>query len=91
MSKKRKISSFDEVANNSNIKNENENNENNILKNVLEHRRPKGKTHVFKGFYLEREVAALIDRLTDDKPKGTKSDLVNEILKEYFKREGIME
>lgn len=91
MSKKRTISSFDEVASNSNIKNESNTNDNNdVLDSIINERKPKEKTHVFKGYYLEREVANTIDRITDGKPKGTKSDFINEVIKKYLISEGFM-
>lgn len=89
MSRKRKISSFNEVASNSDIKNNNNNN-NDILDNIINNRKPKEKTHVFKGYYLERDVANTIDRITEGKPKGAKSDFVNEVLKNYLRSEGYM-
>lgn len=86
MSRKRKISSFNEVASNSDIKNNN----NDILDNIINKRKPKEKTHVFKGYYLERDVANTIDRITEGKPKGAKSDFVNEVIKKYLTSEGYM-
>ena len=86
MSRKRKISSFNEVASNSDIKNNN----NDILDNIINNRKPKEKTHVFKGYYLERDVANTIDRITEGKPKGAKSDFVNEVIKKYLTSEGYM-
>lgn len=89
--KKRTISGFNEVANNSNIKNDSDDNTNNtVLDNIINDRKPKEKTHIFKGYYLEREVANAIDRITEGKPKGTKSDFVNEVIKNYLISEGLM-
>lgn len=93
MSKKRDIAnlSFDSVA--SDINNDNDKNnekESGLLEGIG--RVPKDKTHVFKGFYLEIELANIIDRIADPKVagKGAKSDLVNKILREAFSREGLL-
>ena len=87
--KNKNLTTFDDVANNNNINNNN-NSDNNILTDVLKSKKTKDQTHVFKGFYLEHEVAHAIDRITEGKQKGVKSELVNEILKKYFREEGIL-
>jgi hypothetical protein len=88
--KNRTISGFDKVADNSNSNNDTNTNNDSILNDVLGDQKTKDQTHIFKGFYLEREVAAAIDRITAGKKKGVKSDLVNRILKNYLKEEGVM-
>lgn len=89
MARKRKISSFDDVASNNDI-NSNDNNKNDVINDILEGKKTKDQTHIFKGYYLEREVANAIDRITEGRPKGTKSDLVNHIIKNYLTDEGIL-
>lgn len=91
MSKRRKISSFNEVASNSDINSNDKNNDdNNVLDNILKEKKSKEQTHIFKGYYLEREVANAIDRITEGKPKGTKSDFVNAVIKNYLISEGYL-
>lgn len=94
MSKKerRSISSFGQVASNIDINNKSniENNNNDIIKSLVKENIPKDKTHTFKGYYLENEVANTIDRLSEGKHKGFKSDLVNEIIKKFFQKEGLL-
>lgn len=86
MNKKRTVSSFQEVASDINIKNND--NSDDLLNSVLKDKKPKEKTHIFKGYYLEREVANEIDRITDGKPKGTKSEFINAVIKSYLISEG---
>ena len=91
--KKRSISSFNEVASNNNIESDNKNDVNtndNVIDDIIQGRKSKEQTHIFKGYYLERDVANTIDRITEGKPKGTKSDFVNEVIKRYLKSEGYM-
>lgn len=95
MSRRRKIAdiSFDGVASNTDINNNNNNdNDNTKETSILDDlgREPKDKTHVFKGFYIENELAVLIDRITANKGKGAKSDLINRILRNAFKQEGLL-
>lgn len=98
---KRKVAGFGKVAggNDSNINSDTEENitidvesrrNDDILGNILEANKSKDETHTFKGFYLENDVARTIDRVTQNKAKGAKSDLVNEILKRYFKDADVM-
>lgn len=89
----RRLTKFDEVANGNkdNINNDIKKKNNvDLVSDIIQGKRNKDETHVFKGYYLENDVANTIDRITDNKPRGTKSELVNEILKKYFKKEGIM-
>jgi 16S rRNA U516 pseudouridylate synthase RsuA-like enzyme len=91
MSKKRTISSFNEVANDSDINkniNSNSDNKDDILKSVTKDKKPKDQTHTFKGYWLENKVANEIDRMTDGHPKGTKSEFINQIIKNYLISEG---
>lgn len=91
MSKKNKgrtIAGFDSVAgdDDNNIKiNRDSDIDNDLISNVMKSNKPKTKTHEFKGYYFEKEIVNVINKLTEGKPKGTKSDLVNDIVKKYFK------
>lgn len=87
--KKRTISSFIDVASNSNIENDS-NIKDDSISDILEGKKTKEQTHIFKGYYLEREVANTIDRITEGKPKGVKSEFVNQVLKNYLISEGYM-
>lgn len=88
MTKKRTLSGFGNVAkDNIDIDSDKDND---VLDDIIQERKPKEKTHIFKGYYLEREVANTIDRITEGKPKGTKSDFVNEVIKKYLTSEGYM-
>jgi len=87
--KERTIAGFSSVAGD-NVKAKNSNSDNDLINDILETNKPKEKTHVFKGYYLENEVARVIDTLTDGKPKGTKSEFINGILKKYFKENDLM-
>ncbi|WP_373896410.1 hypothetical protein [Virgibacillus sp. CBA3643] len=97
MSKKqrRSISSFDDVAVDSNINSDKDNDTNketntdDKIDNILG-KKTKDQTHSFRGYYLENQVADTIDKVTDRKTKGVKSELVNEILKKYFQEEGLL-
>lgn len=97
MSKKRTLSSFGDVSDHKNININSENETDNktendsTIKQILEGQKSKEETHVFKGFYLENEVADAIDRITRRSPKGAKSKLVNAILKKHLKDEGYLE
>ncbi|MYL22040.1 hypothetical protein GLW04_19380 [Halobacillus litoralis] len=84
----------DEGTNNSvneDANKEDSNINNDFLDNIVGKKTTKEKTHVFKGFYLEREVANVIDENAAGKPKGVKSEIVNESLKRVFKEMGWME
>lgn len=90
--KERTIAGFGSVADsnlkgNSNIDSDKDTN-NDFLKEIVESNKPKEKTHIFKGYYLEIEIANKIDEMAEGKPKGTKSDIVNESLKKVFKDMG---
>lgn len=73
-------------------KNANENKNENIdpLDKVLMENKKKDKTHILKGIYFEREVAAAIDRIGKNGGKGIKSQIVNEAVKKVFKEKGWM-
>jgi len=99
--KKRDIAGmFDKVANDSDINSKNDyedKQEINInlnkskkakLNDVLGVKSTKSDTHEFRGYYLEIPLIEAIDKITEGEPKGTKSDLVNHILKESFKDNG---
>lgn len=91
--KNREVSTFDKVAGDSNINNDKDSNNNNDgVNDILGAKKTKNDTHTFKGFYLENEVANMIDTLADrhGNQKGVKSELANEILKKYFQSEGFM-
>ena len=88
--KDRKITQFDAVANDINSNNDSHNDSNSNINNILDKHREKRETHIFRGYYLEREVANAIDSIAAGKPKGVKSELVNEIIKKYLKEEGYM-
>lgn len=97
MRKKRTLSSFEDVADNINIdserninKDDDEKNDVDLVESIIKGKALKEDTHIFKGYYLENDVANAIDRITDGKPRGTKSELVNQILKNYFMDTGIM-
>lgn len=92
MSRKgRTLSGFGEVADNINIDSKKDSkNDIDLVSEILKGQKPKEETHIFKGFYLENEIADVIDDLAEGKPRGIKSELVNTILKNYFKSEGIL-
>lgn len=90
---------FSKVADDSNININTENNKENdneinwqeTLDDILKPRESMDETHKFRGYYLENKVADTIDRITGSNPKkGMKSDLINHILKQYFKDKGWM-
>lgn len=87
--KERTLSGFGDVADNINI-DSNSKSDTDILGDIMKGKKTKDETHVFRGYYLENEIANTIDRITASKPRGTKSEIVNEVLKKYFKQEGIM-
>lgn len=78
---------LNDINNNTNVERKNNINITSDLEKVIS-KTPKEKTHVFKGFYLENELAQIIDNKTNGKGRGAKSDLVNAILKDRFKQEG---
>ncbi|MGG3737234.1 hypothetical protein [Aeribacillus pallidus] len=100
--KNRHIAGFNDVANRNNKDNDNQkininvNNDNNVKENenldeldkIIENNKKKDKTHVLKGIYFEREVAAAIDRVGRNGGKGIKSQIVNEAVKKVFKEKG---
>ncbi|GIN93279.1 hypothetical protein J22TS1_43300 [Siminovitchia terrae] len=104
--KNRHIAGFDDVANRESNNNINEKvivniNENNNFKNddkenidpidkIINDNKKKEKTHILKGIYFEREVAAAIDRLGRTGGRGIKSQVVNEAVKQVFKEKGWM-
>ncbi|MBM7717190.1 hypothetical protein JOC94_004215 [Bacillus thermophilus] len=61
------------------------------LDQVLKENKKKDKTHILKGIYFEKEVAAAIDRLGRQGGRGIKSQIVNEAVKKVFKEKGWME
>lgn len=83
--------SFDSVASPSHININNDDNDN-IHHNLMDdiEIKTKNQTHSFRGFYIENELVDLIDRLTAGKGRGAKSNLVNRILKDRFKEEGLL-
>jgi len=89
--KERTISGFGSVANGDESAGENSNSDNNFLNDIIDSKQTKDKTHIFKGFYLERDIANTIDKYASGKPKGVKSDIVNEALRRTFKDMGWME
>lgn len=102
MSKKtnRTLAGFSSVANddleeNNNINSENDidsnsNTNNNSLNDIVESKTTKDKTHVFRGFYLEKDLVKVLDKHTKNK-KGLKSEVVNNALRNAFKDAGWME
>jgi hypothetical protein len=81
------------INNNDNtINNQNDNEINNenidVLDQIINNNKKKEKTHVLKGIYFEREVAAAIDRIARGGGKGIKSQIVNEAVKKVFKEKG---
>lgn len=89
--KRRSVSDFGKVASDSTISNDTRpKNKNSIIEDVLKSSKTKEQTHTYKGFYLENEVADTIDRITEGKGRGMKSEIVNRILKNHFKEEGIL-
>lgn len=93
MSRKRTLSGFDEVANDIDIdstsKNDNKDNID-LVSDIIKGHKTKDETHIFKGYYLENDIANVIDRISEGKPRGFKSELVNQILKNYFISEDLM-
>ena len=87
--KKRSISGFDKVASENDIDINNKD-KNDLLHDIIEKKKTKDQTHIFKGFYLEKAIADVIDRLSAGKTKGIKSEIVNEILKKYFRENGLL-
>lgn len=45
---------------------------------------------VYKGFYLEPEIARILDKLARKQGKGIQSQLVNESLRKVFKEKGLL-
>jgi hypothetical protein len=90
--KGKSLADFGAIASdtNINISNDNNSNDKDVIGNILSGKKSKKDTHTFKGYWLENEVANTIDRITEGKPKGVKSELVNEIIKKYLKSEGLM-
>lgn len=79
------------IKNNPNINiNVNEKNDDNMdpLDKVIAKNKKKEDTHILKGIYFEKEVAAAIDRIAKGGGKGIKSQLVNEAVKKVFKEKG---
>lgn len=80
----------DDVKIDVNDNNSNEVKETLTLDELFEGSKSKVQTHTLKGFYLEMEVAAAIDRISKGKSRGFKSQLVNEILKKELKMRGLL-
>jgi hypothetical protein len=74
--------------NDNTIDNGNENENIDTLDEIINNNKKKDKTHVLKGIYFEREVAAAIDRIARNGGKGIKSQIVNEAVKKVFKEKG---
>lgn len=70
--------------------NSNNDNDNNSLNDIVENRVTKDKTHVFRGFYLEKDLVKVLDKYTKNK-KGLKSEVVNNALRNAFKDAGWMD
>lgn len=91
--KRRTLSGFDQVAsdidNNNAIDNEKKV-KNDAIKSIMKNIKTKDQTHTYKGFYLENKVADKIDEVTEGKPRGAMSELVNSIIKKYFQDAGLM-
>jgi hypothetical protein len=73
---------------NNEINNDNENENVDVLDNIINNNKKKDQTHILKGIYFEREVAAAIDRIARKGGKGIKSQIVNEAVKKVFKEKG---
>lgn len=58
------------------------------LDELFEENPRKDDTHVYKGFYLEKNIAKTIDKKAKKGGKGMKSKIVNEALKIVFKEKG---
>lgn len=82
---------FNDVHGNGKTKNSNNNSDNNSNKpkkqdpeEVINSKKTKDQTHIFKGYYLERKVANRVDKNSSRGIRGSKSDYVNTILKNHF-------
>jgi len=93
--KERTIAGFnsvagDEIASSEEQNINNNNNENDPVESIIKDKKTKDQTHTQRGFYLENKVSDAIDRVAENKSKGIKSEMVNEILKKYFQEHGFM-
>ena len=93
---KKLLSQFDTIADskedtNVNVNdNVNDNIEIDEVDRVIQNRKMKmaEKSTKPKGIYFEVEVSEAIDRITEGKGRGAKSDIVNAAVKQVFKEKG---
>lgn len=79
------------INENSNKKSNDKENENiDPIDKIISENKKKDKTHILKGIYFEREVAAAIDRIGRQGGRGIKSQIVNEAVKRVFIEKGWM-
>ena len=95
--KNKDLAGFGEVANINNDINTKINDNANInevnsdtLDELLKGKKKLQDTHVLRGFYIENELADVIDRLGEKGGRGIKSKIVNEALKIIFKEKGLL-
>lgn len=75
------------------MENNNNNNyndiDNNMLDDIVNNKQMKGDTQVFRGYYLDKDLADAIELNTKGKKKkGVKSDVVNAALRKTFREMG---
>lgn len=61
-----------------------------VLDELLDGGKRPVNNKVFKGFYLDPEIAKVLDKLAKQKGKGVQSQVVNEALKMIFIQKGLM-
>ena len=93
--KNKDLAGFNEVANidinvNDNISNDVNEGNSDTLDQLLKGKKKLQETHVLRGFYIENELANVIDRLGEKSGRGIKSKIVNEALKIIFREKGLM-
>lgn len=90
--RKRSLASFDDVASNNNINVNNNNVDKESEKDSISDliRAGSKKKKVLTGIYFDEDVLAVLDRLSEQGGRGTKTRIVNDAVKKLFQEQGLM-